>query len=267
VIRTTTGGGPTGGTGAAARRAGPPRVLIGVIALAWVVAVAAQMSGNAELLHHDGLAHAGLPLGLTLALFLVGWQLMIVAMMLPSSLPLIRAFRIASAGQGAPGAARAALLGGYALIWSVFGIAAFLGDLGLHRLVHAWPWLGAHPQAIAGSVLILAGAFQFSGLKDRCLQECRHPGPFLIAHYGRGTASAFRLGRAHGLFCLGCCWALMLVGFAVGLASLWWMAALTAIMVYEKTGRDGRRAVEPIGVVLISLGVLTLVAPALSPIA
>lgn len=152
-----------------------------------------------------------------------------------------------------------------ALVWTAFGALAFIGDVGLHRLVHRVPWLEAHPQAIAGSVLLLAGLFQFSDLKDRCLQECRHPAAFLLQHYGRGTANAFRLGRAHGKFCLGCCWALMLVGFAVGVANLWWMAALTALMVYEKTGREGDRAVVPTGIALILLGGLTLVAPALSP--
>jgi predicted metal-binding membrane protein len=201
-----------------------------------------------------------------LGLFLVAWQLMIVAMMLPSSLPLIKAFHIASANQPDPKTANAALLAGYALIWTVFGAVAFLGDMGLHRVVERWPWLEAHPQIIAGSVLLLAGAFQFSDLKDRCLWVCRHPSVFLLGRYGRGAATAFRLGRAHGLFCLGCCWALMLVAFAVGVANLWWMALLTAVMVYEKTGRDGQRAVAPTGIALIALGALTLIVPALSPL-
>ncbi|HZK52255.1 MAG TPA: DUF2182 domain-containing protein, partial [Actinomycetota bacterium] len=87
--------------------------------------------------------------------------------------------------------------------------------------------------------LALAGLFQFSNLKDRCLRECRHPGPFLLRHYRRGPGAAVELGLRHGLFCLGCCWALMLLMFAVGVANLTWMAVLTALMVYEKTGRLG----------------------------
>ena len=117
------------------------------------------------------------------------------------------------------------------------------------------------PRSSPGSVLVLAGAFQFSSLKERCLRERRHPGPFLLQHYGRGVEAAFRLGKAHGLFCLGCCWALMLVGFAAGVANLWWMATLTALMVFEKTGRGGERGVIPIGAGLIALGLCTLVAP------
>ena len=245
----------------ALRRPGMPSVIVAAIALAWAAAIAAEIMGTAHLVHHDALAHSELPLIAVLGIFVIAWQLMIVAMMLPSSLPLIRLFRVAAANQPSPAMATIGLLLGYAAVWTAFGVVAFLGDLGLHRLVHGWAWLEARPQVIAGSVLVLAGAFQFSSLKERCLRECRHPGPFLLQHYGRGVEAAFRLGKAHGLFCLGCCWALMLVGFAAGVANLWWMAALTALMVFEKTGRGGERGVVPIGAGLITMGVLALVVP------
>jgi predicted metal-binding membrane protein len=102
---------------------------------------------------------------------------------------------------------------------------------------------------------VLAGAFQFSKLKDRCLDHCRHPALFLLRHYRRGVGAGFRLGAFHGLFCLGCCWALMLVMFAVGIANLAWMAPLALLMLYEKAGRHGRRVVRPVGVLLIGLGI------------
>jgi len=101
-----------------------------------------------------------------------------------------------------------------------------------------------------------AGAFQFSDLKERCLSKCRLPGPYMLAHYRRGASGAFRLGSGHGLFCLGCCWALMLVMFAAGVAVLWWMAALTAVMVYEKTGRYGRTLTPVVGLALLALSAL-----------
>jgi predicted metal-binding membrane protein len=154
---------------------------------------------------------------------------------------MLRLFGRASANQPRPLPAKAAFLGGYALVWTAFGAAAFLGDLAVHRLVERWSWLAARPGLIGGAVLLLAGAFQFSTLKEACLTVCRHPAGYLLQHYRRGTAAAFRLGGGHGLFCVGCCWALMLVAFAAGVASLWWMAALTAVMVFEKTGRRGRR--------------------------
>ena len=252
---------------ATAVRKGPtrvPPVLVAAIAVAWAVAIVAQATGSASLVHHDALEHARLPLWATAGLFLLAWQLMIAAMMLPSSIPMIRSFRIASSARPRPERALVALVAGYALVWSAFGLAAFIGDMGLHRLAHDWAWLDAHQYVIAGSTLLLAGAFQFSDLKDRCLSECRHPGTFLVQHYDRGQAAALRLGVAHGRFCVGCCWALMLVGFAAGVASLWWMAALTAVMIVEKTAREGERYVRPIGCFLIALGLLAFAFPAWS---
>jgi predicted metal-binding membrane protein len=235
-------------------------LLVWAIAVAWAVAVAAEVSGQGRALHHDALAGSGLPPWAAVGLFLLAWQLMVVAMMLPASLPLIRLFDRVAANQPRPLRARAAFLGGYVAVWTGFGAAAFAGDLGVHRLVGRWGWLAARPSLLGGAVLLLAGGFQFSGLKDRCLRVCRHPGGYLLRHYRRGTGAALRLGVDHGVFCVGCCWALMLVGFAAGVANLWWMATLTAVMVFEKTGRDGRRGVRPIGFGLLALGVLVLAA-------
>ena len=100
-------------------------------------------------------------------------------------------------------------------------------------------------------LLALAGAFQFTRLKDACLDKCRHPSAFIMRFYERGVRGGFRLGARHGAFCVGCCWALMLVMFAVGVASLVWMALLTAIMVHEKTRPGGARAVPVTGVALL----------------
>lgn len=242
-----------------------PRILLGAIAGAWCIAIVAQISGAAELLHHDAVAHADLPLWAGLGVFLLAWQLMVVAMMLPSSLPMIRLFGAVAANQAKPLQARGAFIAGYAAVWTGFGAAAFLGDLGFHRLVDRWSWLATRPQVIAGTVLILAGAFQFSELKERCLRQCQSPVSFLLPRYGRGVGRAFRLGRAHGVYCLGCCWALMLVGFGAGVANLWWMAALTAVMVIEKTTTTGERVVVPVGAALIATGVFLLVVSGGSP--
>jgi predicted metal-binding membrane protein len=256
-----------------ARRDGrriPPAILAAV-ALAWIVSIAAQSSGAAVLLNHGRLIEGRgpllppPPLWLALPLFLVAWQVMVVAMMLPSSLPMFRLFRVTAARQPNSLAVRSAFLGGYLLIWGGFGALAFLQDVGIHRLVDRTPWLQSHPWVIAGTALALAGAFQFSALKERCLSECRHPGAFLLQHYRRGVGGAFRLGRKHGLFCLGCCWALMLVMFAAGVANLWWMAALAALMFYEKVGRAGDRVTPVAGVVLLALAAVVFIQPGWLP--
>jgi len=248
----------------------PPAVLAAV-ALAWGVTVAAQSSGKAVLLSHKRLIEGAPPflkppaLWVALPLFLVAWQMMVVAMMLPSSLPMVRLFRVASSRQPRPAMAQGAFLGGYLAVWGGFGTLAFLQDIGIHRLVDRTPWLALHPWVIGGGALAVAGAFQFSGLKERCLSECRHPGAFLLQHYRRGISGAFRLGQRHGVFCLGCCWALMLVVFAAGVANLWWMAALGCLMFYEKVGRAGDLVTPVAGAVLLSLAVLVLAHPAWLP--
>jgi predicted metal-binding membrane protein len=238
----------------AAPLAGVPAPVVGAVALAWAAAIAAEATGAAGSLHHDSLLEGGPGFGPALVLFLVAWQVMVAAMMLPSSLPLVRMYGAASSG--APDRARslAAFLGGYAIVWSGFGALAFAGDAALHAGVAASPWVADRDWAIAPAVLLLAGAFQFSSLKDACLRACRHPASFLRRHYRRGPRGGFALGARHGIFCVGCCWALMLVMFAAGAANLIWMAALTALMVHEKTRPSGERTVPLTGVVLLATG-------------
>jgi predicted metal-binding membrane protein len=242
----------------AARRRGVPPVVLAGIAMAWLAALAAQATGAGSLLHHDALVEDGPAVWLALPVFLVAWQVMIAAMMLPSSLPLARLFAAASAGQPRPRAAMTGFLGGYALVWSGFGALAFTFDLGIHAAVDASPWLHEHEWLLGGSLLALAGAFQFTPLKDACLDKCRHPAAFMLRFYERGTAGGLRLGARHGVFCVGCCWALMLVMFAAGVASLVWMAPLTAVMIHEKTRPLGARAVPVTGAALLAAGATAL---------
>ena len=237
-----------------------PRPILVGIGAAWAAAIGAQVAGVAALANHDSLLVGdGPPFVLAALIALLAWQVMIAAMMLPSSLPLIRLFDAVSERQERPGRMRAAFLGGYVVVWTAFGAQAFLGDVGVHTMVDSFPWLRHHSWLIAGGVLAMAGAFQFSNLKDQCLSKCRQPGPYLMSHYRRGSGGAFRLGLGHGLYCLGCCWALMLVMFAAGVAMLWWMAALTAVMVYEKTGRHGEAVTPVVGAALLLLAALTMV--------
>jgi predicted metal-binding membrane protein len=235
-----------------------PAAVAGTIGFAWVVAVAAQAAGLAAYVHHDVLLEDGPPFWLALIAFLLAWQLMIAAMMLPSSLPLVRMFAAASSRQPSPGAAMVGFLGGYALVWSAFGALALLFDLGVHRAVDSFALVHDNDWLIGGSVLAAAGAFQFTKLKDACLDKCRRPGQFMVRYYERGADGGFRLGARHGAFCVGCCWALMLAMFAAGVGSLVWMALLTAVMVHEKTRPAGRRAVPVTGVALLGTSSIVL---------
>ncbi|HEV8624544.1 MAG TPA: DUF2182 domain-containing protein [Acidimicrobiia bacterium] len=249
---------PTRAAAAGRTRGTVPRAVVTAIGVAWLLAVGARVAGRAGALGHDHLLGPGrVPLVVAVVLFLCTWQVMVAAMMLPSALPMVRLFNAVATGQERPDGALTAFLAGYAVVWTAFGAGALALDAALHRAVAATPWLAARPGLVGGAILGLAGAFQFSELKERCLHTCRHPGAWLLPRYRRGLAAAFRLGRAHGLFCVGCCWALMLVMFAAGVADLVLMAALTAVMTYEKVGRESALLTRVVGWTLLAWGAAT----------
>jgi predicted metal-binding membrane protein len=230
------------------------------IAGAWLVIVIAQLSGNAALLHHHTLIEGGAPLALAIPAFLIAWLVMIVAMMWPASLHAVDAFQAAFPHTQRASLAAGAFLGMSAITWLGFGLAAFVGDIGVHRLVDATPWLGARPWLIEAGVLATAGAYQFLPLKRRYLAACRQPGERRMS-FGSiepfGSA-AIASGLRHGLDCLGSAWALMLVMFAGGFASTWMMVALTLLMVYEAVGPHGERAASLAGAGLLLAALTTL---------
>jgi predicted metal-binding membrane protein len=173
-------------------------------------------------------------------------------MMLPTTVPMARLVAVVSARAPHPGRMRGALAASYLAVWSGFGLVALLVDTRVHAAVDRWPWLDQHAGLILAATLALAGAFQFSRLKDRCLTACRDPLGMLWRYYGRGPGRAWRLGLRHALSCLGCCWALMLLLFGMGVGSLAWMLLLTAVMVAEKTTHWGRRLTAPVGAGLLA---------------
>ena len=244
----------------AAENAESPRLMIVAAAIggAWLFAAIAQLTGTAVALHHHALIEGGPPLWVAIPLFLVAWQVMIAAMMLPASLPALRVFAALSGGLSRPALAMVAFLVAYALVWTAVGLAAFMGDVALHNFVDATPFLGARPWLTEASVLTLAGAYQFVPLKRRGLAACRHPAGQVAG--GTGTEVwAARHGLRHALNCVVCSWVLMLLMFAAGFANLWWMAALAVLMAYETIGRHGQRAAVAAGGVLLGLAALVVV--------
>lgn len=237
---------------------GVPAPVVAAIAVAWTLAVAVEVSGRSNLIGHDRLTGGGLPLADSVAIHLGAWATMVMAMMLPTTVPLLRLFGGAAAGQQRARAATAGLVSGYAIVWMAFGALAFAADLGLHAAIESSQALRSVDWTISGASLLVAGAFQFSSLKDACLRQCRHPAAFLLRYYERGIGGGLRLGVRHGVFCVGCCWALMLVMFAVGVANLILMGLLTAIMVHEKTRPHGRDSVPVTGVALLAVATIVL---------
>jgi predicted metal-binding membrane protein len=233
-------------------------VLAGAIALAWAALFIWERSPYGRYLDHDALGNAGSPY---LFVFLVaGWVTMIVAMMLPTSWPLVRLFDRMTSSRPEHIALVSRVIAGYLAVWTLFGIAVHIGDIEVHRLVERSEWLRSHAWIVGAVTLFGAGIYQFSALKYRCLSQCRSPYAFIATHWrGRDARrESFALGVKHGLFCLGCCWSLMLVMFVVGVGSVGWMLVLGAVMAIEKNARWGRRVSAPLGAALIGLAALTV---------
>ncbi len=240
-------------------------ILLACIVAAWGLGAWAELSGTAAQFHHHALYESGRPFWLSALLVLGAWQVMTAAMMLPSSLGFIRMYGVAA--RNAPDFPRALTLFllAYFGVWTAFALIAFAGDMLLHRSVDAWPWLAAHEQLIFALTLGFAAVYQLTPLKDACLRACRHPGLYLTSHYQRGAMNGLKIGFGHALFCLGCCWALMLVMFAAGVAHLAWMGVLALVMLIEKAAPGGDRIVVPVGAALGALALVALFVPGAIP--
>lgn len=217
----------------------------------WLVAGLGWLALLAGGHHHHLLVVRGSVPSLALALLLVGgaWLEMIAAMMLPTAVPMARTFATVSARAPRPFAAMAAFFAAYLAVWMAFALVGVAAATALQAAAVSarWRWVYAHPYWLLAAVLGVAGAFQLSPLKDRCLAMCRDPMGFIFSHYRRGTRGAWALGLRHGLSCLGCCWALMLIMFGTGVGNVFAMLLLTAVMLAERITRWGRRLTRPLG--------------------
>jgi predicted metal-binding membrane protein len=197
-------------------------------------------------------------------LVVVGWVLMLSAMMLPTALPLLDIFRRLTARRTHRRLLMMLVVIGYLSVWGAFGLAAHLADWGAAAAVRRSDWLVANVWVLGAAILAIAGAYQFTELKYRCLDKCRAPLGFVIEHWrgARQKRQAVLLGVRHGAFCVGCCWCLMLLMFVVGSANIGWMLALGAVMAAEKNVPAGRRLAAPIGAALLLAAVWVVLAGA-----
>jgi predicted metal-binding membrane protein len=257
-------------TAAPAARALDPQMLrVGLVAalsgVAWLALAAWSSSPYGRYLEHGGWADEGpfgalcrsIPQGALIVpalVYALAWLLMITAMMLPTTLPLLGIFGRVVAARPDAGALMGRVVAGYAIAWLGFGFLAHGADSLLHAGAAQVGWLAGRGWVIGAAVLAGAGVFQFSALKYRCLERCRTPFTFINARWhGRAPRrEALRIGLEHGVFCVGCCWALMAVMFVVGMGSLGWMLVLAAAMAAEKNLRWGKRLRTPLGLGLIA---------------
>jgi predicted metal-binding membrane protein len=190
------------------------------------------------------------------------WAVMMAGMMLPSVAPMIllyaRVGRQAEA-QAKPFAATGWFAGGYLVAWAGFSILATLLQAALNKAALLTPEMASANDVMGGIILIAAGIYQWTPLKDRCLANCRAPLSFIQRHGGfqRQALASLGLGLRHGLYCIGCCWALMLLLFVGGVMNLAWIAGLAVLVLLEKAMTDGRAISRAVGIGLV-IGGLTL---------
>lgn len=186
------------------------------------------------------------------------WLLMSIAMMLPTAAPAILTFADLSerARMTSRPISLLAFIVGYLCLWMGFAIIATLTQVGLARIMIGLP--ATAPAATVSALLLLAGAYQFAPLKHACLTHCRNPMAYFLAHWREGTHGALAMGVRHGAYCVGCCWALMLLMVAAGAMNAAWTAGLTVLMLAEKVLPAGDRIGRAVGVALVCLGLLRL---------
>ena len=190
----------------------------------------------------------------------VMWTVMMVAMMTPSAAPVILLF---AGAQRARRAARSPIVtavfgAGYLLVWTAFSAAAAAGQWALHQAAMLSPSMSTSSTWLGGGILVAAGIYQLTPTKRACLTHCQSPLGFLMSHWREGTAGALQMGLSHGLYCVGCCWALMCVLFVVGVMNLAWVGALTVFVLLEKAGPAGGMVARIAGAGMAVFGVLRM---------
>jgi predicted metal-binding membrane protein len=190
---------------------------------------------------------------------IVMWGVMMIAMMTPAAAPMILTFsavhRRRRAG-GGPAVPTAIFVLGYLVVWMIYSVLAALAQAGLHAAALLSPAMTATSPLAAGGLLVAAGVFQWTPLKRACLAACRSPLSFLMTGWREGRGGALVMGVRHGLYCLGCCWALMALLFVAGVMNLLWVAAIAVAVLVEKVVPRGDLVGRLAGVVLVTAGVL-----------
>lgn len=234
--------------------------LILVTLLAWwyTVSAAQEMGGAMSAMHHpDQTAWTSASI---LPLFVM-WMVMMVAMMLPTAAPMVLIFAAVSRNRRQrqqPGVPVAVFAAGYLAVWGGFSIVAAVLQWLLHRAELLSPMMASSSVVLGGVLLVFAGIFQFTSLKQSCLTRCRAPLDFITRHWREGGMGAFVMGLEHGFYCLGCCWALMMLLFVLGVMNLVWIALLTILVGLEKVLPGQRYLSRATGLLLAGWGIWLL---------
>lgn len=237
--------------------------LAGVVALAWAYLYLHSAHLDMSMAAHLAMGMSPAPwtagqAGLTLAM----WAVMMAAMMLPSAVPMLLLYNaVAQTGrENGTAFGRTSLFGlGYLAIWVGFSVGAVALQYGLHEAALLSPMMEATSIVLAGVLLIVVGLYQWTPLKRACLGRCRSPLQFIMTQWRPGPRGAWVMGLRHGAYCLGCCWALMLLLFLGGVMNLVWVAGIALYVLIEKFAPHGPKLSRATGALLMFWGVATLV--------
>ena len=230
--------------------------IVGVSVISWLYLLRMPMSAGALPAVVAGWLSVFPPAAVDLWLVFMMWAVMMVAMMLPSASPMIAMYaRIARDRADASGYSAWFFAGAYLVVWTLFSIAATVGQRALQQFALLRGDLTT-PPLIGAAILAVAGIFQLTPLKNACLSNCRSPLGFFMTEWRGGNGGAFRMGLKHGVLCVGCCWALMALLFVMGVMNLVWVAALTAFVLIEKATPFGPIVARASGIAMIVAGVL-----------
>jgi len=226
-------------------------LLLALATAAWAVLVWQGRSADMDMAMDTS------TMGLRAPLFLAIWVIMMVAMMFPTAAPMILTFHKVQAGKRQRGEAFVStwiFVAAYLLVWSLSGVAAYAGALAAEVVAARTALSPATAARVGGAVLVAAGVYQLTPLKDLCLSKCRTPITFVMTSWRDGAAGALRMGLLHGVYCLGCCWLLFVILFPLGIMNIAAMAVITLVIFAEKTLPWGHAAARAAAVALIGYG-------------
>jgi len=236
-------------------------LLLALAAAAWAVLVWGHADATMDMT-------SSVTLGPRVPLFLAIWVVMMVAMMLPTAAPMILTFHRVQAGNRQPRDAFGTtwvFVAAYLLVWACAGMFAYAGMLAAETAAARLALSPATTAQIGGAIIMVAGIYQLTPLKDVCLSKCRTPLDFIVTSWRDGATSAFEMGLLHGAYCLGCCWLLFVMLFPLGIMNVGAMAAITLIIFAEKTLPWPRLAPYAVAVALVLYGALVITSPQLLP--
>jgi predicted metal-binding membrane protein len=198
---------------------------------------------------------------MALPLFILAWLLMVAAMMLPTTTSLMQTFGTVARRREDGSRLIVLVVTGFGLVWLTIGLTFRAGDVLVHTMVESVAWLDARPQLVGATLLMVAGGYELSSLKHRCLTRCRTPRGLIIRRWGASSppADALGIGIAYGWSCVGCCWALMLLMFGLASANPAWMLIIGGFMAVEKNTSVTRYLSIAVGVTLLITGALVAI--------